>query len=88
MIGQVEKDFFLDMKNAKAQLEYSYDPIESQHPTGKDMQWQALEVGVLENDFAVEMMAVNAIRLRVMNVGEEGVSLQVFEKKVDEYDAR
>jgi hypothetical protein len=75
------KRVFLDVKNGKVQLEYSYDPVENYHPTGQDMQWQSLESGLIENDFAFEMNGIHAMRLRVIDSGDAGVALEIFEKK-------
>lgn len=76
-----KKRVFVDVENGKVELEYSYDPIENYHPMGNDMQWQKLESGQIENDFAFEMLGISAVRLRVTHAGNEGVGLHIFEKK-------
>ncbi|MEC8467147.1 MAG: hypothetical protein VXY83_02215 [Pseudomonadota bacterium] len=77
---KAKKRVFVDVLNGKVQLEYSYDPVQNFHPTGQDMQWHKLESGLIENDFAFETIGVSAVRLRVMDTGEDGVKLQIYEK--------
>lgn len=75
---------FVDIDDGKVQLEYSYDPSEKCKRLKREMQWQTLESGFIENDFAFEMLGISAVRLRVLNAGNQGARVHVFQNVTEE----
>lgn len=75
---------FVDIDEGKVQLEYSYDPSVKCKKIKREMQWQKLESGFIENDFAFEMLGISAVRLRVLNAGKKGARVHVFQNVAEE----
>ena len=75
---------FVDVDEGKIQLEYSYDTPFKCKKLKREMQWQKLESGFIENDFAFEMLGISAVRLRVLNAGKQGARVHVFQNVTEE----
>lgn len=79
---------FVDVDQGKVQLEYSYEPVQAFNKNRNDIQWQKLESGLIENDFAFEMLGINALRLRVIDAGKRGARVHVFQTETGGNNAR
>tara|TARA_R110000868_G_scaffold189695_2_gene433125 strand:- start:170629 stop:170970 length:342 start_codon:yes stop_codon:yes gene_type:complete len=80
-----KKRFFVDVpKGVQVEIQYSYDTPKVKTFRAEKIQWHSYEAGLLESDFAFEMIGITALRLHILtgNLPEDftPVKLEIYEK--------